>query len=377
MKRFVFAVLICLPLFSWAQSGMPYRSPLRATYNRAKAVFATLWEKPLLGWILWLACALIYAFLYWQWRWHRNPPSSGAVVAWFGLVAAFMALLPKIGGLQKSLWLVVLILFLRMELNSIKQEQVDTERQHRQDRSEDSMRFGQVLQSNREATAQILQSQQDKFETTMNGFEQSQREAQSQFAALVGKQEELYKHEEQLARSLSGHLIPAGDKTPYNGCLTGQVGQTDLPASDRDTVVVFAAGQSFFVRDFPNIVLQIGGANIIILERAADKSISVTMDLRSADETVIARLNRDGWVVNRNKILAVLTPDASTLIIVDDFGLEVLNIHYLNTQAIRISGKVNYKGHDYYLGDSLRADRFFAAGNCIVKWPNEPDIVAY
>jgi hypothetical protein len=55
---------------------------------------------------------------------------------------------------------------------------------------------------------------------------------------------------------------------------------------------------------FPHVVYASQSRGpILTLDRSASGSIEVIMDIRSSDGKIIARMNRDGFVVNRNNYL--------------------------------------------------------------------------
>lgn len=59
------------------------------------------------------------------------------------------------------------------------------------------------------------------------------------------------------------------------------------------------------------------------------------------------RLDEGGFIVNRNNYLEMKRPNRSTLVVVDQYGTEVLNMRYINEKALKINGLLAYPG----LGD--------------------------
>jgi hypothetical protein len=103
--------------------------------------------------------------------------------------------------------------------------------------------------------------------------------------------------------------------------------------SDRNTVLV---------TQFPRTVVAIKDVGpAITLDRSDDGSISVEMDIRSKDRRIIARLDKNGFVVNRNNFLE-MRKDKSNRVVTDEYGAEVLNAHYLNRNAFVLKGVLTY-----------------------------------
>jgi hypothetical protein len=137
---------------------------------------------------------------------------------------------------------------------------------------------------------------------------------------------------------LGGRLYPASDPLPLN------CGPNIQP---RDVVIVIGHGAAALADTFPFVVMasQRFGA-MVTIERNADGSIVVPLDIRSPDGKVIVRMDENGFVVNRNNILEMRRPDRSSLVIVDQYGNQVLNARYMNRQAFRLTGLINYGGRN-------------------------------
>ena len=77
--------------------------------------------------------------------------------------------------------------------------------------------------------------------------------------------------------------------------------------------------------------------DVLTLTRQGNNAIAVNLDIRSGDGKVIVRMDRDGYVVNRNNILSI-KKNKSSLTVLDLYGREVLGIEYLNPNVIRMGG---------------------------------------
>jgi hypothetical protein len=104
----------------------------------------------------------------------------------------------------------------------------------------------------------------------------------------------------------------------------------------------------------------------------------VGIDVRNEQGEIIARIDRAGWVVNRNTILSSSTsPDASTISVENEYGDEVLHVHYVNPRVMQIYGELLDKYGKYdisKMGDSPR-NRNRWDGNCMSANLSGPDFV--
>jgi len=66
------------------------------------------------------------------------------------------------------------------------------------------------------------------------------------------------------------------------------------------------------------------------------------MDVRDPTGKIVARLDKSGCLIGSR--LAIQRPDKSTLVVIDEYGVEALNIHYLNPSALSVNGYLNFNG---------------------------------
>jgi hypothetical protein len=144
-------------------------------------------------------------------------------------------------------------------------------------------------------------------------------------------------HRLQVARQLEqfeGWLYPASDPQPQ--C------STMFPLPD-DAIALYlgnsrlVAGKSVLM--WAALVPQDRriATPILVVERSRGR-VALDLDVRGKDGRIVARIERNHFVVNHNNILTQQRPDRSTLVVIDQEGTEVLNVRYLNTQAIHLLG---------------------------------------
>lgn len=140
---------------------------------------------------------------------------------------------------------------------------------------------------------------------------------------------------------LKGWLEPGNWATPANICGgdgTAPKGVTMLFLGTHNVV--------HEVNRFPHTVLLINGRQSLVLDKSTDGRIAPILDIKSPDGKIVVRMNNDdGFVVNPNNALEFRRPDVSSLIVIDQYGREVLNARYLNRQAFKLTGIFTIPGY--------------------------------
>jgi hypothetical protein len=140
-----------------------------------------------------------------------------------------------------------------------------------------------------------------------------------------------------------GVLIPANDPEPLG---------KPCALTDDELGIYIGNGFSVKAHRFPLSVVTIAERPVVVIDRNQDGSVNLSMDIRSEDGKIIARLSKNEFVVNQNNYLSMKRPDRSSLIIVDQYGNEVLRARYLNRRAFRVTGRLNSAGRTVDLSDS-------------------------
>jgi hypothetical protein len=290
----------------------------------------------------------LWAWLGWSWlvmggivavRWYLSTPTVGYGGLALAMGATLMPLIwEKVGVVCKMGWLAMLFCLLFVEYRAIDKD-------HKESADALAKSFGdisqqananlkQVLDDEHKSFADLLKTEDQRFEKTMEAILASQRKSEREFAALLKEQESLFKHEDDLAAALNGSLVPANDPMPSTGC-----GQPD------DGIVMMLGTEEqhngVVVRKFPQLVMTGKYGPILSLDRASNGAVNVLLDIKSSDGKIIARLDRDGFVVNRNNYLE-MKHDKSTLNILDEYGEEVLYVRYNNARAITVRGVLSF-----------------------------------
>ncbi len=308
--------------------------------------------------MLGICVALAFSVLAWFFGWYPHPGISVAVLA---VLAAAMSIQPEMKGSHKAAWMLLFGAFLAIEFLAISQEakQESTARDAENGQfdsiarglQQSIMQSGYQFKETMQAYSSAESARQKQFEATTNQFDQINGGEQRRFDALID-------HEEKLAESLNGTLVPGNEPTPANNCpdeeippksvrvFIGDAKVQNVNVVDRFPSVVLARARPGTAPHIPGIAREevlLGGSPsnsvpVVTLDRAVGGEVTVTLDMRYSDGKIIARMDQNGFVVNRNAILEV-KKEKSRLQIFDEYGDEVLDIQYFNPQAIGVSGK--------------------------------------
>jgi gas vesicle protein len=280
---------------------------------------------PLTGWVLW--AAFLITGTYWE-MW--QVPATGYAVAVLGFAAALMSVL-TLSSTARFFWILLLFAFLSLEMRAIEIDRAHSAKAFENLAQQASNNLQKILSKQTEDVTRLLHNQQGNFTTTIDRLTSSERDQTRRFGELLATEEQLFNSEQQLAEFLNGRLLPSAQPTPTNKCGT-------IPADD---VIVLLGATAFVTHDFPHPILRVGNQSVLSLERLAPGSLVLSVEMRALDNRIIARLDRNGFITNSNYYL--LRPDKSTAIIENEYGEEILNAQFLNRQAFRVSGTLQYR----------------------------------
>jgi hypothetical protein len=288
---------------------------------------------------LWLGRMLVISLLACAVCWLWWTPSTGKGGLFLAFGAALMPLFyEKLDKVFKSLLLGAFFLLLVVEYRAIDKDRRDFLDDQINARAEEKKQFQalldeqkggvkDILQQQKDDVTSILNQEQEHFRTMFTGFVGVQREQQKDFTSLLRQGQAMFARQQELAESLTERLTPSDKPTPANSC--GDLRPDDL--------MIFLGDTAHVTDGFPHTILRVGGVNIVSIDRTPQKEIVVIADIRGNDGKIVARLNENGIVVNKNRILQVKQgSDRHSLIIEDDYGDEVLNAEYLNPHAFKI-----------------------------------------
>jgi hypothetical protein len=157
------------------------------------------------------------------------------------------------------------------------------------------------------------------------------------------------KYQLELSR-LGGTLYAANDPD----MLTGPC------APKGDEVALYVGTNAVQTNLFPLTIIRISKVPAVVLDRNSDGSMALTMDVRSDDGKLIARLDRGTFTVNPNNYFSMKRKDRSSLLVVDQNGEEALNARYANPHFFLLSAQLHSGGR------RVNLRQMGAVGNCFV-----------
>ena len=95
-----------------------------------------------------------------------------------------------------------------------------------------------------------------------------------------------------------------------------------------DVIVLLGESNAAMTNIFPHTIIRVRGHDVISVDKDSAGALVIDMEIRGVDNKIIARLNKSGFVVNRNSELQVLRPDASTLVVEDEYGTRALYVRF-------------------------------------------------
>ena len=163
------------------------------------------------------------------WIRYARLPAPGWSIAVLAIAAALISIHDKVTGPQKAIWLLLTAFFLVDELRAIAKDRWASAEQQRLSRQEEQKKFLNLLRQEKQdkfsvitnqenAFSTLAKQQQESFRTTLIEFLKTEVVDRAGFQSVLSKQQKLYQHEEELAASQSGVLIPGSSSTPMNNC---------------------------------------------------------------------------------------------------------------------------------------------------------------
>jgi hypothetical protein len=320
------------------------------------------WKRSATGWTLFAFSA---SWCLW-WLYPDHTPTVGYSIGVLAVVAAVMAaLLDNLGALAKFSWIILLFGFLFVETRAIDEDKRKTTKEltdnfaHVSNQAADN--FKGILEVEKNNFKDVLDNQQRHFSAMATHLVDQQKQQNQEFNAILTKQQQLFEEQQGFAEFLTGKLLPASDPTPTNSCRT--VGPDDV-------FVALGTNSNIAVANrFPTTILEIHGHSVVSIDRSLAGSLILSIDMRDINSKIIAKLDKNGFVVSKNYELYALRPDRSTIIIEDGFGKEVVKARFINPKAFAIEGVVQYQDKSFPLDLTGFYGSCFAHGSTIISIP--------
>jgi len=128
----------------------------------------------------------------------------------------------------------------------------------------------------------------------------------------------------------------------------------------RNAVALYLGNRVSVITEFPHVVFRVRGDEALRIDRTST-DLLMTFLVFNDSGVLVARLDKNTFVA-KNPTAHVERPDASHLLVFDDRGTQVLDVQFLNPQAIKMTGILRYPGVD----PVIIGDKFAGKGGSIM-----------
>jgi len=112
----------------------------------------------------------------------------------------------------------------------------------------------------------------------------------------------------------------------------------------RNAVGLYLGNRISVISEFPHVVFRAHGDDVLRIDRQATDLV-ISFRVFNDSGTLVARLDRNTFTAT-NSASHVERPDPSNLIVFDDQDTKILDVQFLNPQALKMTGILRYPGVD-------------------------------
>lgn len=161
---------------------------------------------------------------------------------------------------------------------------------------------------------------------------------------------------------LEGRLYPASEPMPEHPCRNSM---------KQDDVAVLLGADAVVADTFPVSILTVEGKDRLALDREADGSIALSLDILKEDGGVLIKIAKGEFVVPESPLYKQ-RKDRNTLQVTDPSRTQVLIMRFINEQTILIDAVLRYPGVDAPIifsgtdsaSPKMRSSEFQKRGSC-------------
>ena len=126
--------------------------------------------------------------------------------------------------------------------------------------------------------------------------------------------------------------------------LSGLIEPKSNKASDANEIIVFFGtnfaklrGTAFTDGRPINPLLPVVGMNYPLVVRLTKEGLLISVEVRSLDKRIVAKLRENEWVINHNNYFQ-RNYDKSAIEVIDQDGIPVLQVELINPNSLRLGG---------------------------------------
>jgi hypothetical protein len=161
---------------------------------------------------------------------------------------------------------------------------------------------------------------------------------------------------------LQGRLYPANEPTPENPC---------RDSMKHDDLVVLLGADAVVADKFPVSILTVEGQDRLALDRAADGSVALSLDILEEDGGVLIKIAHGEFVIPQSP-RHKQRKDRNTLQVTDPSRTQLLIMRFINEQTILIDAVLRYPGVEAPIifsgtdsaSPRMRSSEFQKRGSC-------------
>ena len=157
---------------------------------------------------------------------------------------------------------------------------------------------------------------------------------------------------------IAGPILPGTDPTPVNPCPT-----------DTKLVLLNFGSNSYETSRFPHVVLATSKGPELVLDRSPDRGLFVTANFTNIDGRSVATLDRNTFAVFMKSSPKLSIPDHHSLVVTASDGTIILDVRYLNPNAIVLEGHMILSGIDVVATakkTTINQSDVTLADNCVI-----------
>jgi hypothetical protein len=128
----------------------------------------------------------------------------------------------------------------------------------------------------------------------------------------------------------------------------------------KNAVALYLGNRVSVVTEFPHVVFRVRDVDVFRIDRDSS-GLLISFRVFSDSGTLVARLDRNTFTA-ANSAPHVERPDPSNLVVFDDRDTKVLDLRFLNPQAIQMTGFLRYPGAD----PIIISEKYAGQGNSIM-----------
>ena len=112
----------------------------------------------------------------------------------------------------------------------------------------------------------------------------------------------------------------------------------------KNAVGLYLGNRVSVITRFPHVVFKAHGDQVLMIDRVSS-DLLISFRVFNDSGTLVARLDRNTFTATKSAA-HVERPDVSHLLVFDDRNTQVLDVQFLNPQAIQMTGTLRYPGAD-------------------------------